>query len=216
MLSIIIQGGDQTARKNKLQELFGSGSHLIEHLAPSGPHLLTKEVHELLSRLTHTPPKPRIVWIEHADTLTPAAASALLKILEEPPAQTTFVLTLENASNLLQTILSRCQLITLPRKLRTGESLELKTLKQGMGLNPGDRLLLANSLGAKREVLIDWTQNSLADLANHLANGLTPSSRLILTSLATLLTETLEYLRANVSPMLAMQNLFLKLPKVKP
>ncbi len=43
-----------------------------------------------------------------------AAANALLKILEEPPAGTSFILVSDHKNNLLPTILSRCQQIDFP------------------------------------------------------------------------------------------------------
>lgn len=43
-----------------------------------------------------------------------AAANALLKILEEPPAATTFILVTDYKNDLLPTILSRCQQIDFP------------------------------------------------------------------------------------------------------
>lgn len=45
--------------------------------------------------------------------MTEAAQNALLKILEEPPAYTVFVLTCEGKARVLPTVLSRAQLITL-------------------------------------------------------------------------------------------------------
>jgi DNA polymerase-3 subunit delta' len=41
--------------------------------------------------------------------MTPSAGNALLKVLEEPPARTTIILTAQQASDLLPTIVSRCQ-----------------------------------------------------------------------------------------------------------
>lgn len=50
-----------------------------------------------------------IVVIQPADALNVAAASALLKILEEPPATMVFVLVTTQPSLLLPTLMSRCQ-----------------------------------------------------------------------------------------------------------
>jgi DNA polymerase-3 subunit delta' len=44
-----------------------------------------------------------------AETMHPSAANALLKILEEPPADTVFLLTTSRRDQLLPTIISRCQ-----------------------------------------------------------------------------------------------------------
>lgn len=53
--------------------------------------------------------KFRMVLIQGADTMNKEASNALLKILEEPPERTFFVLTAEGTDTLLPTILSRCR-----------------------------------------------------------------------------------------------------------
>jgi DNA polymerase-3 subunit delta' len=50
----------------------------------------------------------RVVLVEPAAALNLAAANALLKVLEEPPLNTTFVLVADRARRLLPTIRSRC------------------------------------------------------------------------------------------------------------
>jgi len=47
--------------------------------------------------------------IKDAETMQDASANSLLKILEEPPSQTVFILISSNPEALLPTILSRCQ-----------------------------------------------------------------------------------------------------------
>lgn len=60
----------------------------------------------------------RAIVIEHAHYLTNEAQNALLKLLEEPPANTLMVLTADSLSGLLPTISSRLQsLIVLPVSL---------------------------------------------------------------------------------------------------
>lgn len=53
----------------------------------------------------------RVFLIEEAERLTAEAANSLLKILEEPPAGTVFVLTAASPHALLPTIVSRCRLL---------------------------------------------------------------------------------------------------------
>ena len=55
--------------------------------------------------------KGRIVIIADADKMTPEAANALLKTLEEPPENTYLILTTSFVNKLLPTIVSRCQSI---------------------------------------------------------------------------------------------------------
>lgn len=56
----------------------------------------------------------KILIISPADVLHPAAANALLKSLEEPPANTFFLLVSQKPARIMVTIHSRCQAIELP------------------------------------------------------------------------------------------------------
>ncbi|MBD3813003.1 MAG: DNA polymerase III subunit delta', partial [Betaproteobacteria bacterium] len=55
----------------------------------------------------------RVVLIDPADCLNLAAANALLKVLEEPPLNTVFVLVSDQPRRLLPTIRSRCTRIDI-------------------------------------------------------------------------------------------------------
>ncbi len=65
----------------------------------------------------------RVLLIHPAKALQPAAANALLKTLEEPPAGTLIVLVSDQPARLLATIRSRCRLLPLPTPPRD-EALE--------------------------------------------------------------------------------------------
>ncbi len=54
----------------------------------------------------------RVVLVDNADALNPAAANALLKLLEEPPEGAVFLLISHLPSRLLATIRSRCRRLT--------------------------------------------------------------------------------------------------------
>jgi DNA polymerase-3 subunit delta' len=56
----------------------------------------------------------RVIVIDSADRMNIAAANALLKILEEPPAHTVFILLAQQINSIPATILSRCQKYTIP------------------------------------------------------------------------------------------------------
>jgi len=73
------------------------------------PISLIKE--ELKSRLKYKSYQDhgRVVIILGVEKLTSEAANALLKLLEEPPDDVTFILTTSNSENVLPTIRSRCQ-----------------------------------------------------------------------------------------------------------
>jgi len=55
--------------------------------------------------------KYRVILISEADRMTEQAANSILKLLEEPPEKTVFILTTSKLNHLLPTIVSRCQII---------------------------------------------------------------------------------------------------------
>ncbi len=68
----------------------------------------------VLSRTLNYAPtlgRKRVYIIEQCDTLTPSAANSLLKVLEEPPSYSLFILLAPHSSRVLPTIVSRCQMV---------------------------------------------------------------------------------------------------------
>lgn len=57
--------------------------------------------------------KRRVFIIDKADSMNEQAENALLKVLEEPPGDIIFILIAESASVLLDTIISRCTVLSL-------------------------------------------------------------------------------------------------------
>lgn len=53
----------------------------------------------------------RVILIENAQRMTPQAQNALLKSLEEPDSETTFLLTASGETGLLPTVRSRCRVV---------------------------------------------------------------------------------------------------------
>ncbi len=65
------------------------------------------------SRMTRGRAGFRIVIVDSIDDCNPSSANALLKILEEPPPETLFLLVSHRPGGLLPTIRSRCQSVAL-------------------------------------------------------------------------------------------------------
>ncbi len=87
----------------------GIHSETIE-FRDDGEQLGIDAMRDLVFRLNLTPAaKYKIVIIERAERMTTEAANCLLKTLEEPPAQTLFILTTDNIRELLPTVISRCR-----------------------------------------------------------------------------------------------------------
>ncbi|UCD79547.1 MAG: DNA polymerase III subunit delta' [Desulfobacterales bacterium] len=85
----------------------------IIRLQPAGSFIKIDQIRALCQTLTMKPyeAKVRVVIIPKAQTMNPAAANALLKVLEEPPFRTVLILIAPHTSDLLPTIVSRCQQI---------------------------------------------------------------------------------------------------------
>ncbi len=89
-----------------------------------------RQLFDYLSLSSHQQGK-RIILISPAETLNLASANALLKMLEEPPANTLFLLVSSQPQRLLPTILSRCQALDMmmPSKAEAIEWLEAQGLQ---------------------------------------------------------------------------------------
>ncbi|SNS49953.1 DNA polymerase III, delta prime subunit [Actinomadura meyerae] len=92
------------------------GTHAdVEVVRPQGLSYGVKEARALVLRASSSPTGGRwqVVLFEDADRATEAAANALLKAIEEPPARTVWLLCTPSPDDLLVTIRSRCRLVTL-------------------------------------------------------------------------------------------------------
>lgn len=90
----------------------------------------------------------KVFILEDADRMQPASANVLLKTLEEPTSDTTFILLSSNISEMLPTILSRCTVLSFQPLGRT----LIETLLQAKGLSPRYALLAHGSAGKAFEL----------------------------------------------------------------
>lgn len=106
--------------------------------------------------------KTKAVIIEEAHLLTPEAQNALLKVLEEPPANTIILLNVNSKEALLPTILSRCQIIELetePLKLKEKDLTELQNFLEDLpNLTVGAKLKQAEKLGKDKDKALAWIE----------------------------------------------------------
>jgi len=79
--------------------------------------------------------KVMVIWM--AEEMNPSCANKLLKIIEEPPEKTLFILLAESQQYMLQTILSRTQIVKVPRISREEMSAHLRKNK-GMASSSSD------------------------------------------------------------------------------
>lgn len=99
-----------------------------------------------------------LIWLP--ELFFHAAVPKLLKILEEPPAQTLFILVSNTPSDILNTILSRTQLVKL-HKIEDWEMLEALTQKHGVDIQRATEIVhIANGNYNLAQWLINEEDNS--------------------------------------------------------
>ena len=136
-----------------------SGNHPdVRILDSPGQPLKIGEVRDLQRELSLSPYEGRwrVAVLCEFERATVEAANALLKTLEEPPAQVVLLLTATEADALLPTIVSRCQVLSL-RALPL--SLVKETLVSHWGTDPTQADLLAHLSGGR----LGWAVQALED-----------------------------------------------------
>jgi DNA polymerase-3 subunit delta' len=155
------------------------GAHPDVHVVlPGGAsdQIKIDEVRHLISRLALRPfsSTVQVAIVDGAERLTEEAANSLLKVLEEPPARTRFLLMTSRPLRCLPTIVSRCQLIRC-------EPLPVEAVRRILldvqGCEPSVAEAVAQLSRGSASYGIDlagrWTQSQ--KIAARLANG-TPST----------------------------------------
>ena len=107
------------------------------------PFITTADANDISEKLALSAQQGgyRVVIVWHAESLVEIAANKLLKILEEPPAQTVFIVVSDMPELLLPTITSRLQRIEFPAL--TQRDLEL-VLREQHGLGDEDAKCVAH------------------------------------------------------------------------
>ncbi len=120
MHAYLITAGTKEKRDRKAKEIIASlnlaQAGLIE-IKPenTGGSIGIDQIKQIKKRLglKTKKDKQKVCLIKKAHLMTPQAQNAILKNLEEPPQQSVFILTTGKSEQLLQTIHSRCNTITL-------------------------------------------------------------------------------------------------------
>ncbi len=145
---------EEIGGKNVFVYLMGEHPDLI-YVPPSGTGIKIDQI-RALKEFSYVRPalsRSKVVLIDDAHKLTKESGNALLKVLEEPPVDTVFILISEGKESLLPTILSRTFQIEFPPleesifyELLGREDREIYELSRGS-------LTLARDLLEKKEVL---------------------------------------------------------------
>jgi DNA polymerase III delta' subunit len=126
--------------------------------------------------LSSTESENKIYFIDDAESMTPEAQNALLKVLEEPPRSVTIILLAKECDRILTTIKSRAQYIAMTRfedrelaERLLSESAEARAIKSldpsrfmGLVMSADGRLGLAKKLISKK--MSESTEEERADI----------------------------------------------------
>lgn len=146
----------------------------------------------------------RIIIIKDASSMTLEAANALLKTLEEPPKYAIIIL-IADGSNLLETIISRCRVISFsalsPKQIKeylfakgyTNQLDRISLLAQGSLDNAIELAEDESRMGVWQkasQILLALSAGDIGDVI-HSLEGLNGNSELIITTLETILRDML-------------------------
>jgi DNA polymerase-3 subunit delta' len=110
----------------------------------ANPQIKIEQIRELEQQIAYQPlvGRKKVVLINDADRMTPGAANALLKTLEEPPDHSILLLISGRPSALLPTVRSRCQALRFSPPARTQVEAALILKRE---VPPADARLLAST-----------------------------------------------------------------------
>jgi DNA polymerase III subunit delta' len=92
-----------------------AGDHIdVETIVPDGQFIKINQMREMSGKAQYKPyiGRRRVYIIDDADRLNESAANSILKVLEEPPETTLLILVTSKPYRLLETIRSRCQILS--------------------------------------------------------------------------------------------------------
>lgn len=104
----------------------------------------------------------RVVIIDPADDMTPSAANAILKNLEEPPKRTVFLLIARSRGALLPTILSRCRTVDLAPLDAASLDAVMASVAPDLAGSADARLAAALSDGSPRRLIEMQRQDGIS------------------------------------------------------
>ena len=120
------------------------------------------EAHEIVKKLSlksyEGGYKVMLIWM--AEKMNIATANKLLKLIEEPPEKTVFLLIAQNEEQIIQTIKSRCQILNFPP---LAEAAMAKALED-KGLIRTEALRLAHEANGNFNKALDLMNNDSEDL----------------------------------------------------
>ena len=157
--------------------------------------------------------KAKAVVLEVYEGITVEAQNALLKVLEEPPANTIIIISVSKKELLLPTVLSRCKIITLKDSNLTlsydenTQYLNILVSLSESGISY--KLKLAQDISRNKEEAIAWLEKMTITLRKKLIEN--HNDQHCLNFLKNLQNTYKNLKSTNVSQRIALENLFLNI-----
>ena len=161
----------------------------------------------------------KLLIIEDAHLLTTEAQNALLKLLEEPPANTLIYLGTDSAETLLPTIRSRCTVITLEEKQKALSAKDLEEITTFIHnletMTIGDKLKYAEQYGKDKQKALKWLTKLITALREkvleHVENNTDPRQARMTRGLRSFQTLHTTLKTTNTNPRFAIEHTLLHL-----
>lgn len=155
--------------------------------------------------------KTKAVIIQAYENITPEAQNALLKVLEEPPANTIIIISIQKKEFLLPTIISRCKIIELEEEIIPLSSGDVSGLNDSLNIilsgKTGDKLKIAEVITKNKEDTVLWLEKMSVFVRNKLIESFNDPKYL---NFLKSLQKTYAVIKStNVNQRIALENLFL-------
>lgn len=138
--------------------------HKVE---PEGKTVKIDQVREVIKRASFRPHEGRyqVFMLDLGEGLTPEAANSMLKVLEEPPERTVFILVATNLLSLPPTVVSRCRLYR-PDRLEKGDLAALVQDAYGVSAEQADLAVrLSEGLPGRALHVVSARQQEAVEMA---------------------------------------------------
>lgn len=210
MLTQLIVGGDLSSRLQAVATYRQSFQVVLDGTDQSLKIEAVRQLQHALS-LTSTTNQTQYHLILEAQNLTLPAQQALLKTLEEPPANTQIILTADKKNSLLPTILSRVSLLILKDAIPSSAA-DSDSLNSFLRLLPS--LQVTPLIKLAQTIAKDNPSAFLTSLQDRLRLSL-PTQPTLNRAKAIALTQTaLNDLKTNITKDLLLSHLFLNLQQL--
>lgn len=209
MIPLIIESNDPNIITQYLTDKYYL-QNLVSEVKPIENSIGLPAIKYLIDRAKFTyPEKSTAVFLIHdGQLITPAGQNALLKTLEESKSYEQFIIVTPNHHLLLETIISRCQIICLEKTATI--PLDQSALRNFIGFLKSP----SKSVIGSDEILANNPKKTLKQIIDSLkqANRHLPTAKRV--KIISLALECLSDLDRNINPKLAMDHFILQSGKI--